>query len=74
MNITNAMIRVNVTVKRMKWYTTFGEIKIFEQAFYGGLDLCGKDLTDQEPLESANDTNHRRHSENLNRVSSACIF
>ncbi|RLC26067.1 MAG: hypothetical protein DRH21_03115 [Deltaproteobacteria bacterium] len=42
-------------------YTTFGEIKIFEQAFL--LDLCGKDLTDQEPLESANI--HQRHSENL---------
>jgi len=36
----------------MKWYTTFGEIKIFEQAFL--LDLCGKDLRGQEPLESAN--------------------
>ncbi|MDL1967893.1 MAG: hypothetical protein LWW97_04930 [Deltaproteobacteria bacterium] len=48
------MIRVNVTVKRMKWYKTFGEIKIFEQAFYGGLELCGKDLTSQKQLESAN--------------------
>ena len=41
---------VNVTVKKMKWYTTFGEIKIFEQTFL--LDLCGKDLTGQELLES----------------------